>query len=189
MALTGFQNNYSVEDRVLNVVICVNQAVGYYHKSPINFMLEMVQEQLKRELEYFEAIYVAYVYETPMLDVLDFSKLTNDTPTYYIEPYENGAAHSLKHILLMGLALLEEQQKYNSGENRLYLLNDERLNRITENEIFVQEGARLMVNKRFSSLQFKPILFTNQKNEGRENAILAQFFKTNGGDIRNYNTI
>ena len=69
----------------------------------------MVQKELKEEASYYEKVHVAYVYESPYLEVKDFHDMDHNTPIYYKEPCE-GESHDLVHVLFMGLMLLKELQ-------------------------------------------------------------------------------
>ena len=175
MSLKAFDKPFHVGKGNLNVVICINQNLGHARKSPINQMLEDVQLELKKELPSYEAIHVAFVYETPLLNVKLFEILTEETPVYYKEPCEYSETHNMKQLFFMGLVLLEKQQKVVVGESRFYLLTDERFSRVHINEI--------VQNSRFSNLKFKPVLYTNQPKDEKD--LLVQYFNKYG-DVREF---
>lgn len=168
MALNQFKTEFYVSKPQLNVVICIYHVLGTGTESRVNEMLEYLQRKLRQECSKFSKIQVAYVYETPLLDVKPFRTLEKETPFYYKEPCRKSETHSLSRVWFMGLALLEQQQRNNKErtEQRLYLITDEKFDRVQVNEIVEKRDGKLYLNPRFSAVEFTPILMKTEKAGG-----------------------
>ncbi len=183
MSLDKFRKEFPAESEILHVVICVTQnSIGITDKSPVNQILEGVQQGLKEELDKYQEIQVAFVYQTPELEVKDFQKLEKNTPIYYREPTPAGKGYNLVHVWLMGLVLLEKKQheaegRRDSAENRLYLLTDERVPYYKANLAVVESEGEIRIHPRFEQLKFYPFLFRSKDANGD---ILEKYIRQHG---------
>lgn len=113
-----------------------------------------------------------------MLEVREFESIDKDTPFCYKEPCI-GKDHNIAHILLMGLILLQElQNKEKRGEYRLYLLTDEKFNRLQVNQIVYEHGSEIRIHPMFENLVYKPILVKTEQAGGD---ILEEYFRSKKG--------
>lgn len=158
MALSDFIEEFQIFDKKLYVTICIYHIPRLGTSSPINKMIEEVIEELKSELPDYEEIQIAYVYETRgLMDVKEFQPLTEDSPVYYKEPCEIIVSHKLEHVFFMGMAMLEPiQERDDAPETRLYLITDEKFERV--NQIVYRDENRIRMNPRFSGMYTKIIL-------------------------------
>ncbi len=179
MARKDFKMGYQMkEKKELFAVVCVYHPLIYAKQKHINSMLEMVQKELKEEASYYEKVHVAYVYESPYLEVKDFHDMDHNTPIYYKEPCE-GESHDLVHVLFMGLMLLKElQDKHEESEKRLYLLTEERFERTHISQIVYKNEEEIKIHPLFEELNYQPILI---KTEMAGGDILEEYFADKNG--------
>lgn len=146
MALRNYMEAYQVSKRKLFVTVCIYEKPGYRTNSPVNRMLEELLAKLKAESEDYEEIRIAYVYETEnLMDVREFSPLTPNSPVLYKEPCGWMNSHKLHQVFFMGLTLLEQKlQQEEAAESRLYLLTDEKFERV--NQIVCQTPQGVEIN-------------------------------------------
>lgn len=167
--LNQFKNAYhtkETEDKNLNIVICIYHKMGLYRKSTINELLEKLQENLKQECKNYEKVQIAYVYETPSLNVKKFAPFTKESPIYYKEPCIEKSPHSLANVWFMGLALLEQIQE--DCEKRMYFVTDERFDVIQVNQIVYQKEDKFMLNSRFTKSNIQLFLVKSGQTAGGE---------------------
>lgn len=153
----------------LNVVICVfHENAEHAYKSPLNQMLEELQIDLKKELEEYDKIEVAFVFNDDLLEIKEFQELESKTRIYYKEPSQAG---DFAHIWFMGLALLEkklqeEEDIVTSIENRVYLVTDEQLPREKVRLIIEEKDGELRAHSRFDKIDFIPYLYRSEETSG-----------------------
>lgn len=186
MSLADFEKEYHVNSRTVKAVICICQKLGAGTRSPVNQMLEHIQQELKQESARGKEVQVAYVYETPSLRARGFETIGADTPVYYKEPCERSETHRLTHIFFMGLALAEAERKRDEGaEYRVYLVTDEKFSRLHANEIICSDGSGLRLHPRFAALDCRLIL-VKAKNAGGD--ILEAYIRERG-EVREFGNL
>lgn len=154
MALKDYTTEIRIKKRKLYVALCVYIKKGRACRSPVNEMIEIVISDLKKELMDYEEIRIAYVFETDGLQgCVPFERMTAETMPYYTEPKKDSSDHNLDHVFFMSMALLEDQNREERGECRLYLITDEKIER--SNEIQWMEEGNTIMNPRFEDLNTK----------------------------------
>lgn len=182
MSLRDFKEEFHVKDRTLYAVICISHELKWEIQSPVNHMLKRIETELEGELEHYQEVQTAYVYESPLLEVREFQAMEKNSPFIYKEPCV-GKYHNLPHIFFMGMVLLQELQKNNKeGEYRLYLVTDEKFHQSQVRQIVYEQGNEIRLSSVFEDLDFKPVLF---KTAGAGGDILETYFEKNkNGEVR-----
>lgn len=174
-----FGEEFPANEQKLNVVICVfHKDAELEDKSPLNQMLEELQFKLKKELERYKEIQVAYVFHDDNLNVREFEKLEKSTPIYYKELSQS---YNFAHIWLMGMVLLEREQQEEKKtkftvENRIYLVTDAKLPR-DKVRLIIEERRGLRMHSRFEQLDFRPFLWRSEEAKGD---ILEEYIEKEG---------
>lgn len=175
-----FSEEFPANEQKLNVVICVfHKNAELEDKSPINQLLEELQLELKKEIDHYSEIQVAFVFHDKSLGIREFEKLEKDTPIYYKEPSQS---YNFAHIWLMGMALLERKQEEEENpefpvENRLYLVTDARLPRDKVRLVVEEERGELRMHPRFDQLDIRPFLWRSEEAKGD---ILEEYIEKEG---------
>lgn len=194
MPLERFREEFHIEQqKTLNAVIGIFERDA--KKSPVNRVLVELQNRLKEELKRGEygKIRVAFVYESPVLEVRPFELLGQDSRIYYKEPGDGPAqAYNLAHIWLMGIALLEQEQKrwqeeeqngkngQEQQENRFYLLLNDRLSRSELQLMFADDREEIRLHSRFREVDFFPVLIQSKSAECK----ILEEYVVHHGDCR-----
>lgn len=163
-----FQYEVSAAGGILNAVICIYQKpVQQEDQSRMNEMLEKLQLQLKTELQTYDEIWNAFVFQNSQLDVKAFQQLDKDSWLYYKESGIESNTHNAANMLVMGMALLEQKaqrqkDRMQNIENRLYMVADETPRREHIHRIFTAEKDRIVIHSRFRHLDFRPYLYRTE---------------------------
>ncbi|GEM_PF-2577122 len=153
------------------VVICVDQEQGERTNSRINEMLVWLQEGLRGR----EDVEVAFVYESPALEVRPFQPLDR---IYYKERCsEIRGSHSLLRLWCMGRVLLADTVR-EQGAARVR----RRLILLTEGEI-TRRTAAAIAGMSVPEVEFEPYII-HLSERGRLNLLREYLTKHNGGWIR-----
>lgn len=154
MALKDFTQEYQFTNRTLYVCICIYQRPSYGVESQVNYFINKVVCDLKKEIEIYNEIHIAYVYETTgLMDVKPFCVLRESEKPYYKEPCGRVGNHSMEHIFFMGMEMLEQ---WKDEERRLYFVTDEILPRV--NNLLHKSANGIVMNERYAHSDVKIIL-------------------------------
>lgn len=194
MPLERFREEFHIEQqKTLNAVIGIFERDA--KKSLVNRVLVELQNRLKEELKRGEygKIRIAFVYESPVLEVRPFELLEQDSRIYYKEPGDGPAReYNLAYIWLMGIALLEQEQKrwqeeeqngqngQEQQENRFYLLLNDRLSRSELQLMFANDREEIRLHSRFREVDFFPVLIQSKSAECK----ILEEYVVHHGDCR-----
>lgn len=179
MSLFDFEQEVHITKRKLFAVICIDQIQESGHESPVNKMIEHINRQLKDELQKYEDISLAYVYENGgMTEATPFCKFTETSVCRYLNIPIDGAQHNLNHLYFLSMGMLEQVQKQNdTADCRLYLLTNERFPRV--NQIVWQSEGRVKINPRFIDV---PIQIHLYKTPGSAGDMLEEYIRNIPGN-------
>lgn len=174
MAVREYEE-YQTGSKGLHAILCIYQKPGYGGASPVNHMLEEIQLSLHRECREGRRIRIAFVFENPSyLDARAFEDIDEGTPVFYKEVNDHLEVHSVAHVLFMGLAMLEQLRDAADSENRLYLITDEKFDRVQSNQVVYRSGdGSVKLHPRFGGLEIHPILYKTEQAGG---GVLEEFF-------------
>ncbi len=172
MSLDDFNEDYTIKNKVKNVVVCIYpEAISETNQSHINRTLEQIQINLLKSSNSNEKTEIAFVFGEKVVCAVDFKEL-DDNITYYLDYVKKSA--SLYHIWFMGMALLENKYKTDKkmgivSENYFYILTDRPFRRT--------DSANILATPRFHDFD-KTIILIKSENGG--GGSLEDYIEQNG---------